>query len=39
MIKTFEQFINENYNEIKTVAIDEECGGMRKESGSISRLN
>lgn len=26
MIKTFEQFINENYNEIKTVAIDEEYG-------------
>lgn len=26
MIKTFEQFINENYNEIKAVAIDEEYG-------------
>lgn len=26
MIKTFEQFINENYNEVKTVILDEEYG-------------
>ena len=26
MIKTFEQFINENYNEIKVVTVDEEYG-------------
>lgn len=39
MIKTFEQFINENYNEIKTVAIDEEYGAPLFNEVSESLLS
>ena len=39
MIKTFEQFINENYNEIKVVTVDEEYGAPLFNEISESLMN